>query len=551
MAQRNSSNILLTIKQARKTGNLNLTGRNLDQVPPEVWSINSEPSNASKLHFMDGKDDDKWWEQSDLTKLNISSNNLTVIGEGLSNLKVLTVLDLHDNQLREFEQSIFELSHLTHLDLSRNKITSIPDDIYKLKELKSLNISNNNISTISDFISSLACLEDVQLQNNNIQSLPDNFGELTGLYKLNASHNKLKELPPSFYLFQSLRTLDLTHNQLVRVEIQGLHRLELLYIRHNKLEDLPTFESCHSLKEIYAGNNRLKSINNQIVHNLAKSLIVLDIRDNKLNEISSDIVKLTELQRLDLTNNNLSNIPNELGLHKKLRNLVLEGNPLRSIRQDIIRRGTGQLLKFLASRIDDKALLMEQQQQSHTSAPMPGMASDTVKVKQTANQSKVFDVSGKNLPEITETFWGAAGDCTIQNVNFSKNQLQSVPEKKNLLSELPDEVSNLNNLREIRLAYNKFSIIPSCLYACSSLEIIDISNNGIGVINHEGIRKMEKLAVLELSNNDLTQIPPELGLATQLRSLTLDGNRLRVPRPAIIAKGTIAILEYLRGRITE
>lgn len=94
MAQRNSSNLKLVLKQARKSGNLNLMGRNLGEIPQELWSINSEPSDASKLHFMDGKDDDKWWEQVDLTKLNLSSNNLKIIGEGISNLKALTVLDV-------------------------------------------------------------------------------------------------------------------------------------------------------------------------------------------------------------------------------------------------------------------------------------------------------------------------------------------------------------------------------------------------------------------------------------------------------------------------
>lgn len=86
-----------------------------------------------------------------------------------------------------------------------------------------------------------------------------------------------------------------------------------------------------------------------------------------------------------------------------------------------------QLLKFLASRVDDKNLKMDNQPKSNV--PLPGSANDTVKVKQTASQSKVFDVSGKNLTEISGCFWEAANDCTIQNANFSKNQLQSIPDK--------------------------------------------------------------------------------------------------------------------------
>lgn len=35
------------------------------------------------------------------------------------------------------------------------------------------------------------------------------------------------------------------------------------------------------------------------------------------------------------------------------------------------------------------------------------------------------------------------------------------------------------------------------------------------------------------------------------RSLQLNGNAFRNPRPAILAKGTLALLEYLRSRIVS
>jgi len=33
------------------------------------------------------------------------------------------------------------------------------------------------------------------------------------------------------------------------------------------------------------------------------------------------------------------------------------------------------------------------------------------------------------------------------------------------------------------------------------------------------------------------------------RTLQLEGNSFKLPRAAILAKGTVAVLEYLRGRI--
>ena len=41
------------------------------------------------------------------------------------------------------------------------------------------------------------------------------------------------------------------------------------------------------------------------------------------------------------------------------------------------------------------------------------------------------------------------------------------------------------------------------------------------------------------------------GNLTQIRSLQLEGNMFRVPRPAILAQGTPAVMSYLRDRIPQ
>ena len=52
-----------------------------------------------------------------------------------------------------------------------------------------------------------------------------------------------------------------------------------------------------------------------------------------------------------------------------------------------------------------------------------------------------------------------------------------------------------------------------------------------------------------VGNNNIGSVPPELGRLTTIRSLTLDGNAFRVPRPQILMKGTESIMAYLRDRI--
>ncbi len=55
------------------------------------------------------------------------------------------------------------------------------------------------------------------------------------------------------------------------------------------------------------------------------------------------------------------------------------------------------------------------------------------------------------------------------------------------------------------------------LHGMPKLEIILASDNQINSLNVEGLINTPQLATLDLQNNDLMQIPPQLGNCTQLR----------------------------------
>ena len=64
------------------------------------------------------------------------------------------------------------------------------------------------------------------------------------------------------------------------------------------------------------------------------------------------------------------------------------------------------------------------------------------------------------------------------------------------------------------------------------------------------ISKLTRLKELDLTNNDISGLPPMLGmLGGTLKVLRLEGNPLRSIRRPVLERGTAAVLEYLRGRI--
>ena len=82
------------LRQARKSGQLNLSNRGLTRMPDKVWRVNLDVPPEARNVSLDSTDDDKWWEIVDLTKLILASNKLTDISPEIANFPALVVLDV-------------------------------------------------------------------------------------------------------------------------------------------------------------------------------------------------------------------------------------------------------------------------------------------------------------------------------------------------------------------------------------------------------------------------------------------------------------------------
>lgn len=62
-------------------------------VPSSVWCINVDPPPDITGSFA-SKEDDKWWDQTDLVKLILAANQIREIPDDIKFLPALTVLDV-------------------------------------------------------------------------------------------------------------------------------------------------------------------------------------------------------------------------------------------------------------------------------------------------------------------------------------------------------------------------------------------------------------------------------------------------------------------------
>ncbi|XP_042317734.1 leucine-rich repeat-containing protein 40 isoform X2 [Sceloporus undulatus] len=535
------------IRAARKSGHLNLSGRELSQVPLHVWRINLDtPEEAQQnLSFGGG---DRWWEQTDLTKLILSSNKLKCLSDDIRLLPALTVLDVHDNQLTCLPSAIGSLENLQKLNVSHNKLKDLPKELIQLKHLRSLLLQHNELNHLPDEFGKLINLEELDISNNHVSNIPTSFAFLTNLVRLNLAHNELKMLPAEISAMKSLRLLDCTKNYLETIppELANMASLEQLYLRRNKLRYLPDLPSCTVLKELHVGENQIEVLKAEHLKHL-NSLCVLDLRDNNLKSLPDEIVLLEGIERLDLSNNDISSLPCKLGNLSQLKFLALEGNPLRTIRRDILQKGTQEILKYLRNKIQDEDEIRPNGVLPVTAMTLPSQLAINLHA---ITALKTLDYRIVELKE------------TVCDINFSHNKLTSISLdlcmlyrlthldiRNNCLISLPDEMEALGKLQIINLAFNRFKVLPDVLYRIPTLEAILLGNNQVGSLDPLQLKKLDRLSTLDLQNNDLLHVPPELGNCINLRTLLLGGNPFRTPRATILAKGTDAVLEYLRSRI--
>jgi len=103
-----SLEVLDLIEEAKRSGNLDLTGMKLTQIPKAVFKLGAG-----------------------LVSLSLNMNELNVLPRGLLELTELEELSMRDNNIKIVPDWICELKELRSLDLCLNRLTKLPVEIGK------------------------------------------------------------------------------------------------------------------------------------------------------------------------------------------------------------------------------------------------------------------------------------------------------------------------------------------------------------------------------------------------------------------------------------
>jgi leucine-rich repeat protein SHOC2 len=255
------------------------------------------------------------------------------------------------------------------------------------------------------------------------------------------------EQDENFWEVCPLAKLDLSHNEIAELPPQVANLVDLLSLklRGNRLESLPsTLGNCRSLRHIDLTSNSIS-----LLSHLDGSLSDLQecfLSENSLVQLPSFLLSAHELKVLELNSNRLAALPSEIMNLRQLTRLCLNSNLLQ------------ELPSALSSLI--KLQVLDVRKNRLTSVPNLTLLT----------QLQLLDLGENNLSAIPSL----PRNGQLGRLHLDWNQLRVVE---------ADAIAVVSaTLFELHLHDNKISVLPAEVALCGSLKVLDISNNDLNDI---------------------------------------------------------------------
>ena len=418
--------------------------------------------------------------------------------------------------------SVFLTCHLSSINskLERTNFSVIPSE--STRGLQILCEENSLGRLEPDGFSSLALLEELEIRNCALESIPARaFNGLPSLRRLtlvSGQESRLLRIEEGALAnLTNLSHLDLSGNSIREFpqrelcSLPGLSNLNLSRNEIGSIFDLalapsPTCLANLSLLDLSA--NEITSLEAASLPALP-SLRELRLNDNFIRFISPDFFANISLESLDMSNNQVNHLPEGLLVSQPLRTLLLGNNTLSSL-PEVAFAGQKQLEHLsLAGNLLTGGKLV------------PELATDLLSLLR-------LDLSANMLESIEPSFLAALP--SLQVLKLSENKLTRL--------QMPP---NLFQLTDLNMAGNQVvKIEADSLLGLDSLTHLNLQDNLLQNIHSATFRNASSILVLDLSNNQLMEVPESLKYLSNLQTLDIGKNFI-----SDISDSPLAVMEGL------
>ena len=291
------------------------------------------------------------------------------------------------------------------------------------------------------------------------------WAETVDLTKLIAADNEIEELRED--VFPDLSIEDVVESdEDINFQFAGLETMDM---HGNLLRQLPMgFRRLQRIQILNLASNNLGNDTLEII-SMILSLKELNLSSNKLDgSLHSSIGNLANLQSLNLRGNRIMDIPDSISALTQLRKLDVCNNMLQSLSIETI-----------------------------ASLPLSEL-----------------NVSKNKLEGILFSFPVSMPHLLI--LDISQNALEQLG---------PEEGIDLPRLQSLRGDGNRLLALPK-LVGWSELRVLTVSENALTAFPSD-LAKLNSIRTVDLSNNNITKIDPQVAFMDDLVSLSLNGNPLR------------------------
>ncbi|KAK6186255.1 hypothetical protein SNE40_008326 [Patella caerulea] len=433
-----------------------------------------------------------------LQSLNLADNNLMVFPLAVCRMRSLVELNLASNKLEEIPSQIADLSNLRLLHIHNNRLQTLPDVVMEMTSLSVIVLAFNRFKTVPSVLlqSKLAVykIDSLIMAGNSVERLPiDLLSEMTHVKKIDLRLNKLQissvEMS-QFQFLQHITHLDVRDNKIEDLDIRAIRSLEYLNCERNKIKTLQINGS--SLKSLFASHNKMNVLT---ISPKAEYIVCMDVSFNNLSVLPSWIGDCFFLVKIDVGHNQLTAIPDRLFCGaQKLKVLRVNHNKLNKLPSDV------------------KNCIIEELHIEHNEL--------------TQLPPEIFINSNR-----------------LRYLNATKNKLTDLP--------APNRNESLNKLQELFLTAN--SLGNQAAHKISffgRLRVLHLANNRITQLKNSDMEKLEQLQELNISSNNLHELPEYLGRHPKLQVLRVNSNLLQ-EIPNFKNSSGIKVLEVGSNRLVN